>query len=185
MKLLAMTCVLAFACHQGNGGSANIDAAEVLCGEATCTGTQFCDFALNTCGEMSGGTFETPDCRPRTQSCPAYSGPACGCDGQIYASACDAQAAAVDVDARGSCALPAGLFPCGYVQCRLADQICMQVWKGTGSLDNSMYGCQPLPADCSTSPSCDCLFAHPDGCLSTCTGTAATGLHAICAPAFD
>ena len=65
----------------------------------------FCDFAE---GAMCGATDKTGTCKARPSNCP-LSCPApqfrpCGCDGQLYCSACDAQHAGVAVSGQvGTC----------------------------------------------------------------------------------
>jgi hypothetical protein len=74
MKSLAMIGFLALACEHGKGGEIIDD----HCDQLTCSGTEFCDFELNRCGD------ETPVCRGRAQGCPEFLlGPVCACDGPV------------------------------------------------------------------------------------------------------
>jgi hypothetical protein len=60
------------------------------------------DFCLNGEGDCVG----PGRCAPRSQACPELWDPVCGCDGQTYANACYAAAAAVSIDYPGECGGP-------------------------------------------------------------------------------
>lgn len=64
-------------------------------GDEDCTDDQFCSFAL-TCGGPGV-------CTSRPDFCFRILDPVCGCDGQTYDNACNAQAAGVSVASAGEC----------------------------------------------------------------------------------
>lgn len=68
----------------------------------TCGADQFCNYEGTTCGAADQlGTCET-----RPEVCTADYNPVCGCDGNTYSNACNANAAGVDVASEGACATP-------------------------------------------------------------------------------
>jgi hypothetical protein len=161
----------------GDGG---IDSVEgTACGGRDgikCQPDEYCDFPRNTCG----ATDETGRCMPRPKdACPPPLVPerTCGCDGVVYASACDATFAGTDLDGSGACRLDPGAFACGYRQCRLGNQYCVRSTSDVVSLPDD-YTCGALPAACPSPPTCACLAGQP--CGSRCAGTGATGLTLTC-----
>jgi hypothetical protein len=102
--------------------------------------------------------------------------PTCGCDGQIYGGDCDTYSNGVDLNAHGTCDVPAGKFACGYTQCDLATRYCQRQPHTTGP---DTFSCLPLPAACTSNRSCACLQAQP--CGNACA-VAGAGLTLTCAP---
>ncbi|MBK9036988.1 MAG: hypothetical protein IPL61_38015 [Myxococcales bacterium] len=142
---------------------------------AACGPTEYCDFAGNTCGS----TDETGVCAPRPVGCPdlLIAIPTCGCDGVVYSSPCDALAAGADLDASGSCPVPAGAFACGYAQCDLRTGYCRHDLSDVvGEPDT--FTCVAVPSCPSEFPTCACLAGEP--CGDACTGVGATGLTLTC-----
>jgi hypothetical protein len=136
----------------------------------TCTGTQFCDWSSNRCG----GLDATGSCQARPQGCTTIYAPVCACDGQVYASACDANAAGQDVSDSAGCTPPAGMFGCGHMFCAHGTQYCQATIGGAAGLPGS-YACQPLPAACNGTPSCACLTGTMCGnCVVSAGGDAMT-----------
>lgn len=167
------------ACGDGGSGGivdAAVDAREISCGELTCSGSEFCDFEVNTCGAAG----EARRCSA-AGTCDSAS-PVCGCDGAIHGSECEAQASGVDVDVNFGCAKAAGQFACGYTPCSLTNQVCTSTWRGSGPLQNSTYRCISLPAQCTTTPTCECVFANAGGMWSGCMGDASSGFTLFLAP---
>jgi hypothetical protein len=157
-----------------------------VCGGAArtpCPATQYCDYADDGCGigDLTG------TCKPRPDVCPVsatgaappaiIATPTCACDGKIYSNDCDAFRAGFDVNAHGTCNLPAGSFACGTTQCTIATQYCRRQPHTRGP---DMFSCVALPAGCSGNQDCSCLQAQP--CGNLCAGTAAAGLTLTCTP---
>jgi hypothetical protein len=72
-------------------------ATEGVCGPGLpCGANEYCDTADGQCGGYGL-------CKPRPTACPDIFDPVCGCDGNNYASACEAQAQGVDVAYAGNC----------------------------------------------------------------------------------
>jgi hypothetical protein len=81
--------------------------APVTCGQpgAACTGSEWCAYDLvGSCGREA----HTGACRARPTSCTGECPVVCGCDGQIYCNACQAQLAGSDVDKNRGCVPPGG-----------------------------------------------------------------------------
>jgi hypothetical protein len=70
-----------------------------------CLGTEWCSFdPPGTCSATAEGL-----CKPRPPSCPTSCPGVCGCNGQVYCSACEATRAGTDVAGNTAC------FPTGGV----------------------------------------------------------------------
>ena len=161
----------------GDAGSDGGDVAPRVCGPAKpCHPGEFCDYPDGQCGEGAlRGFCETSP----TSSC--GSGLlACGCDGTV-GEVCDGAVGlgtGVDVALPTACSQPAGTFVCGAYFCDPTMQYCdSETDLQTCDQD---YTCAPLPDDCATAPTCDCVamaLAYP-----TCTGDADGGITAVAAP---
>lgn len=188
MRLPMLGLVFLLACggrdaasDAGAGDGASGDGtAGVPCsglGHAPCSATEYCDYADNGCGvgDLTGS------CKPRPDLCPIsatiVATPTCACDGMIYSSECDANQAGVDVNAHGTCDVPAGQFACGTTRCFTATQYCRRQPHTKGP---DTFACLPLPPTCSGNVGCPCLESQPCGKL--CAGTAAAGMSLTCAP---
>jgi hypothetical protein len=85
---------------------------------------------------------------------------ACGCDGENYATSCDALATTGGVVGEGACAPPLGQFTCTYeyqipIYCELGSDYCKV--EPTGS--SYTLACVPQPQECDALPTdCDCLY---------------------------
>lgn len=195
MRITLLGLVFLLAC--GNGSHSASDASGPgdgaigdgapggsVCGgitHATCSATQYCDYADNGCGIGD----QTGTCKPRPEVCPVnatgaappaiVATPTCACDGKIYGNDCDAFRAGFDINAHGTCDVPAGDFACGDTQCSLASQYCRRQPHSTGP---DTFSCATLPPACSGSPGCACLKSQP--CGSNCA--AAGGLTLTCPP---
>lgn len=157
----------------GSAGASGSGAADgAPCSPSlTCTGASFCDHPFNDCGKFAG--IPVPGtCTPRPQACDAISQPACGCDGHIYDSPCDAERAGADLDALGACTPPSGEIPCGWMFCDPKTTYCRAVRGDTSPSD---YSCEPLPASCQASLSCSC-FDPGTACNTDCSVVSGDGV---------
>jgi hypothetical protein len=69
-----------------------------------CPDGHYCDYPDDWCG----GTDGSGVCRVAEVACPEFYQPTCGCDGEVYGSACAANAAGVDISACQGCSRAAG-----------------------------------------------------------------------------
>lgn len=132
----------------------------IACNNEVCTPDQLCEWAKDSCG--------APTKLPDQQRCsdfpsPCDDAPVCGCDGMIYQGACAAFDAGVDVDARGGCAAPPGLFRCGAGFCVSGQDWCLAHFVDI-TIEPDEYGCRPLPAACNGMATCDCVTGE-DECV--------------------
>lgn len=163
----------------GPGDGSSSSGGSVCGGPARtpCASTEYCDYADNGCGigDLTGACKQRPDLCPISATIVAT--PTCACDGTIYSSECDANRAGVDVNAHGTCDVPAGQFACGTTRCLIATQYCRRQPHVQGP---DSFVCLPLPSTCSGTVGCPCLESQPCGKL--CAGTAAAGMTLTCAP---
>jgi hypothetical protein len=145
-------------------------------GDADCPAGEFCDFNNNRCGaDDSLGT-----CTTRPTACDDNLDPVCACDGKTYGNQCDAAAAGADVNAFGSCEVPAGKFACGFRQCEIQSQFCSHFGNDIAGEPDG-FGCEVLPACPSQLPTCQCLVDAGVPCADIiCEGDGATGLTVTC-----
>ena len=108
-----------------------------------CAAGEFCMTATGDCGGV--GT-----CTAIPFICPGIFAPVCGCDGNDYASDCNAWASGTSVDVNGSCPL-AGCTTNG--DCA-AGEFCMTAIGNCGAVGS----CEPIPFICSGifAPVCGC-----------------------------
>lgn len=65
-----------------------------------CSASEYCAYQA---GQLCGAADASSTCMPRPSDCPDLSKPTCGCDGQTYASPCDAAQHGQGVYADGAC----------------------------------------------------------------------------------
>jgi hypothetical protein len=84
------------ACWDNGDGQCTMQCPDVdACKDnSECAATEFCFFPKRDCGQNGVGLGV---CAPRPSECPALKNPACACDGQFYASPCDAQLVGQDI----------------------------------------------------------------------------------------
>jgi len=132
-----------------------------------CAPDQFCDDASGACGGAdTGGT-----CAPRPGFCPGKAAPACGCDGEVYKSACDAFVNGIDVANAGCGAgsAPPGYIPCGPTYCDVSSSYCRFAASDVAG-QPSAWDCVGLPAGCSSSTStCESCFPPGTPCAAQCS----------------
>jgi hypothetical protein len=140
----------------GRGGAAGGAGGVAGAGGATCTPTscgasQYCEQTFKTCGGGPGS------CRARPLDCTGPEQKVCACDGQLYRSACDANAAGQDLSEAGGCIPPSGTFACGPLFCVHGAEFCLRTIGGAPMFVPGHYQCLALPAACGATPACDCL----------------------------
>lgn len=129
-----------------------------------CERSEYCDFAFDSCG--AGGSEGS--CVARPVDCAPDERPICGCDDQLYPSACDAASSGIDLSFLGECDLPNGAFACGPSFCVLGTEYCAI----TSGLQPTAE-CIPLPPAC-LPPQCSCMTEccgceGPSCCTEFCT----------------
>ena len=146
-----------------------------LCGGIAgrqCGPREYCDFANNQCGAGD----QTGTCKPRPDACTLIAGPpVCACNGKTYLNECEVYAAGSDLNVRGTCEVPSGLFVCGYMQCNLQTQYCLHEHHPSGP---DTFSCALLPACAAQPPTCACLAN--ERCGNACTGSATAGFTLTC-----
>ena len=159
----------------GSGATTGATTGETTTGETSgggcpCGEAEYCDWPTNLCG----GRGEEGACEARPDGCDLLYAPVCGCDGQVYGSACAAQSAGVDVNADGGCLAPEGYAACGFRFCDAASEYCrVSVSDVVGFPDG--FECVPLPEGCAPA-TCACLEGEP--CAEICEEEG--GLVVIC-----
>jgi len=96
---------------------------------------------------------------PKPGGCPDLYDPVCACDGTVYSSPCDAQAAGFDVNAGGGCTAPSvENFACGYRFCMTSVTYCQIQYSDIGGEPNG-YQCLGWPMTCMImgNASCGCM----------------------------
>lgn len=150
---------------------------------ADCSPSAYCRFPHGLCGRGP----RTGSCLPRPAACHDAYDPVCACDSHVYATACDAHAAGLDLAVEGGCREgPPSWARCGAHYCDVRDRYCEIVLSDV--LDPPTdYACKPLPATCRPAdggaPACAC-FPEGTRCLSFCgpidTNGGRPGLHLTC-----
>jgi hypothetical protein len=180
--MVRFACVWLFVlgCGGGKGGGTVTDGGPgsgIDCGGfagVQCPANEWCDFGRNDCG----GTDGTGTCRARPTSCDDRFDPVCGCDNQVHANECDAQAAGQDLNAFGSCPLDTDRFACGFRACLVGFEFCHVFGNDIGGEPDG-FTCTGLPA-CAGLSDCDCLRSEGIACAEQCEGSPATGLTVTC-----
>jgi hypothetical protein len=170
--------VLLTGCPEHGSGGARPDGGGSLrpCGGfagTSCTAAEWCDFGRNTCGAGD----EQGTCRARPSGCDDLFAPVCGCNGLEHANECAAQAVGVDVNASGSCPVPADRFACGFRTCVTDVEYCQRGVSDVGNEPDSFL-CKPLPGSCGSPATCGCVAAEP--CGSICMTAGAGRLTVTC-----
>jgi hypothetical protein len=151
---------------------------------AACAADEYCVFVPGLCGKgKRAGT-----CRPRPRGCDEPASPVCGCDRRVYANACAASAAGVDLAVDGGCTgvHPRDWIACGARFCDARRSYCEIVLSDVFELPTD-YTCKPLPPACvpdgNAARTCDC-FPASTRCRSFCGrldgGGGVTGFHLTC-----
>jgi len=153
---------------EGEGGAQGEGGADGNClSNDDCIASQYCVHWWAT-SECSAGTIpEASWCVDRAETCdPDVGRPVCGCDGEVYASGCEASMAGVALDSGNACDAPAGTFDCLQGFCDAGD-VCAIERDG----DNVFPRCEPLPEACGAEASCGCIITdRTDGTDCACEG---------------
>ena len=168
-------------------GGGPTDAGPPPCFDSTaCSSTHYCDFEDDSCGGAG-------ICTPKPSGCDAVVDPVCGCDGNIYTSACNAMQLGMDVAPYEHCGLCPPVSPLAGSSCTVAGIECTYgdgvrpecrstaMCDATGSWIITSPACS-LPGSCSAvsaSPGSPCLM-HGDECVETAAGAAC-----ICTDCFN
>jgi hypothetical protein len=151
---------------------------DLQCGESTCASAEYCNWLDNKCGMVP----DTPMCRANEENCAADQ-PVCGCDGEVYPSACEANAVGIDVG-EFTCEPPAGRFGCGTRLCSLDTEVCEHV-PSAGFAPASVWTCLAVPPECANDWTCACIlpiYEQQMSCTSTpaCTEGGDVGVQIEC-----
>ncbi len=110
----------------------------------------------------------------------APAAPACGCNGKVYASECDANRAGVDISIQ-SCSTPDGAhFQCGAYFCRKQDQICKKTLDLKKAVAATQWSCVDAN-NCATGCGCGlCGACVLPTCVETCQNDGSGGRQVTC-----
>ncbi len=134
-----------------------------------CAADEFFRYDDRLCGKVSSAGH----CHAMTTGCDSVN-LKCGCDGTVYQSVCEVHQAGVSTTSADQCTAPPGTFACGHTYCAKNTTYCHELdYEGSDSGDIS---CEPIPSECASAPSCECLvdWWSFDECESDGMG----GLHA-------
>jgi hypothetical protein len=146
--------------NNGNNGGNNGEGQ--ICGTrgaAPCAEGEFCSWSE---AAMCGASDLPGTCQPIPEACDQVYEPVCGCDGQTYGNACEANAAGVSFASKGECDV---IEPPDGVRCGARagdtcgpDEFCdYQEGEYCGAADAEAT-CQPRPEACPQvyAPVCGC-----------------------------
>jgi hypothetical protein len=104
---------------EGGGRRASDQAGRCTLAESTCAADEYCDFPDGSCGRAPDLSLVEGECAFGGPGvvCAQIFQPVCGCDGEIYPSACVARAARVPIAHEGLCL-------CGEEPCLLGTRCC-------------------------------------------------------------
>lgn len=139
----------------GRGGAGG-DGTGAACSRDQPCGPAFYCTAADQCGSS---TSPYGLCQKRPDSCPTNVDPVCGCDGQVYNNACEANRLGHLLSSDGRCPTPAGMFPCGYGFCAHGVAYCAVTIGSAFEQPSVPYSCVALPAACMSAPTCSSCFA--------------------------
>jgi hypothetical protein len=161
-SLAVASCVNgAWTCPPGGTifGEGNCKPPTVCAPSLPCALGERCVDPSSSCGQSSVAGA----CAPIPSSCNDPPQPVCGCDGGVYASACAAALAGVDIGVE-RCKPPPGQFACGPLLCKNAGQICRKTLVNGGP---ATYACVPTPPNCPEGCGCKlCACACSEQCTS-------------------
>jgi hypothetical protein len=123
----------------------------------TCKADQFCDFDRDA---ACGAGDQTGTCRAKPQACVEIFDPVCGCDGQTYGNACEANSAGISVASPDACPGEEPGNTCGGLlglQCERGEFCNFGPQAQCGAADQTGT-CAPIPDACRAifQPVCGC-----------------------------
>jgi hypothetical protein len=162
--------------------SAGACGAHEVCGGrlgASCTDAEFCNFAPEA---VCGFADQTGTCEPTPQACDEVLIPVCGCDGQTYANACEANTAGVSVASAGECAPPAGATCGGLLGLSCSDgEFCKFALDAICGAADQTGTCAAIPQACTRefNPVCGCDdHTYSNACEANAAGVSVASLGA-------
>ena len=110
------------------------------------------------CGKASSAGL----CTTPSTNCQSWEPATCGCDGVVYQNVCEALHAGVDFGLVDQCTAPPDMFACEYYFCPRNTTFCNEIpYESEGYSD---FSCEPMPPECASVPSCECLLKSHDEC---------------------
>jgi hypothetical protein len=138
-----------------------------------CADDEYCDFAPEA---ICGRADATGVCMPKPEACDLIGAPVCGCDGQTYGNACEANLAGVSVERSGECETDPNPV-CGGItgaQCESGSFCNFPPETMCGSGDQTGT-CEPIPSGCTkeSNPVCGCdRVTYGNPCMAHLAGAA-------------
>jgi len=139
----------------GGSGGGDGDTCGGLLGDQ-CADDEFCDYAPDA---ICGRADATGTCMPMPEACDLNYDPVCGCDGETYGNACEANMAGVSVETAGECDTTPGAV-CGGLRGSMcaAGTFCRFPIEAMCGTADQTGTCEPIPGGCTldVNPVCGC-----------------------------
>lgn len=151
----------------GSGGG---DTCGGLLGD-DCAADEFCDFPADA---ICGFADATGTCSPIPEACDLVYAPVCGCDGETYGNACEANMAGVSVESAGECDTTPGAV-CGGLRGAMCAEgtFCQFPLDAMCGAADQTGTCEPIPEACTLddNPVCGCDdMTYSNACLANTEG---------------